>query len=334
MCPKLLRRLWYLLKVVWRKGKVPDCWQQAEGIFTPKEKDSKTVTQFRTISLLNVEGKIFFAVLAKRMTQYLTSNQYIDTSVQKGGVPGFSGCVEHTSALSQIIREAKINQKDLTVVWLDLANAYGSIPHKLIETALKHYHIPDHVQQIINGYFSNIQLRFAVGEQSTPWIRLEKGIVTGCTISVVLFVMGMNLIINAAKRETRGPKTTSGIYLPSNRGFMDDLTVTTTTHVQARWVLRALNETVTWARMKFKPKKSRSLVIKKGKVTQRFILQVQSEDIPSIVDNPIKCLGKWYDASLNDTSSTNRTKNQLQEGLKQIDQTSLPGKFKAWLYQH
>ena len=166
MCPKLLRRLWNLLKVVWRKGKVPDCWQQAEGIFTPKEKDTKTFTQFRTISLLNVEGKIFFAVLAKRMTQYLTSNQYIDTSVQKGGVPGFSGCVEHTSALSHIIREAKVNQKDLTVVWLDLANAYGSIPHKLIETALKHYHIPDHVQQIINGYFSNIQLRFAVGEHS------------------------------------------------------------------------------------------------------------------------------------------------------------------------
>ena len=76
------------------------------------------------------------------------------------------------------------------------------------------------------------------------------------------------------------------------------------------------------------------MVIKKGKVTQRFTLQVQSEDIPSIVDNPIKCLGKWYDASLNDTSSTNRTKNQLQEGLKQIDQTSLPGKFKTWLYQH
>ncbi|XP_052238630.1 uncharacterized protein LOC127849922 [Dreissena polymorpha] len=146
--------------------------------------------------------------------------------------------------------------------------------------------------------------------------------------------MGMNLIINAAKRETRGPKTASGIYLPSNRGFMDDLTVTTTTHVQARWVLGALDETVTWARMKFKPKKSRSLVIKKGKVTQKFTFQVQSEDIPSVVDNPIKCLGKWYDASLNDTSSINRTKNQLQDVLKQIDQTSLPGKFKAWLYQH
>ena len=40
-----------------------------------------------TISLLNVEGKVFFAVLARRMTTFLTVNQYNDTSVQKGGVP-------------------------------------------------------------------------------------------------------------------------------------------------------------------------------------------------------------------------------------------------------
>ena len=124
--------------------------------------------------------------------------------------------------------------------------------------------------------------------------------------------MGMNLIINAAKRETRGPKTASGIHLPSSRGFMDDLTITTTTHVQARWILTALEDTVTWARMKFKPKKSRSLIIKKGKVTKRFTLQVQGEDIPSIIDSPVKCLGKWYDASLKDTNNISRVKNQLQ----------------------
>ena len=84
------------------------------------------------------------------MTTFLTSNQYIDTSVQKGGVPGFSGCLEHTSAISQIIREEKGNNKDLTVISLDLANAYGAIPHKLIDEALKYYYTPEHIQVIIN----------------------------------------------------------------------------------------------------------------------------------------------------------------------------------------
>ena len=61
----------------------------------------------------------------------MTGNLYIDTSVKKGGVPGFSGCVEHNRAITQLIHEAKKERKDLTVVWLDLANAYGSIPHQL-----------------------------------------------------------------------------------------------------------------------------------------------------------------------------------------------------------
>ena len=115
---------------------------------------------------------------------------------------------------------------------------------------------------------------------------------------------------------------------------MDDLTISTATHIQARWVLTALDDTVNWARMKFKPNKSRSLVIKKGNVTKKFNLQVHGEDIPYIMDRPIKCHGKWYDISLKDTNNISRTKNQLQDGLKLIDKIGLPGKFKAWLYKH
>ena len=275
-CPKLLRRLWTLLRAIWRKGAVPAIWQQAEGCFIPKEKNSRNIGQFRTISLLNVEGKIFFSFLAKRLTTYMIENEYLDPSVQKGGIPGFSGCVEHTSALTHLLHEARINHKNLTVVWLDLANAYGSIPHQLIKVALQHYHIPDHASKLITSYFSNIHLRFSTESFETDWIELQKGIVTGCTISVILFIMGMNLIIKAAERETRGPKTSTGIRLPSNRGFMDDMTITTETHIQARWMLKALEETVTWARMKFKAAKSRCLVVRQGKAISKFKLCIQS----------------------------------------------------------
>jgi hypothetical protein len=339
MCPNLLKRLWKIYKVVWRKGDIPDAWKEAEGIFTPKERDSTSINQFRTISMLNVEGKGFFALLARRTTSFLTANKYVNTSIQKGGVPGFSGCVEHTSAITQLIREAKAGKKDLTVVWLDLANAYGSIPHQLIYKALQHYHVPNHVQKILTSYLDGIKLRFSVGDQLTDWQQLEKGIVTGCTVSVVLFVMGMNLLINAASRETRGPKTESGIYLPSSRGSMNDLTLTSVTHVQARWMLNALTDVATWARMKFKATKSRSLIIKNGKPkvgkpTDRFILRVQNEEIPSITTSPIKCLGKWFDASLQDGDNVKKLETQVKDGLLKIDRSNLPGKFKAWIYQN
>jgi len=188
-----------------------------------------------------------------------------------------------------------------------------------------------HVQKNISSYLDGIKLRFSVDDQLTGWQKLEKGIVTGCAVSVVLFIMGMNLMINAAFRETRGPKTESGIHLQSSRGFMDDLTLTTTTHVQARWMFTALTDVASWARMKSKAVKSRSLIIKKGNPTDRFTHRVHNEEIPSIMKSPIKCLGKWFDASLQDRDNVKKLVTQVEDGLKKID---LPGKYKAWLYQH
>ena len=131
-CPLLTIRLWKLIKVIWREGELPSGWLIAEGCFVPKEENSSALDQFREISTLNIEGKIFWSVVSKRLTKYLLDNKYIDTSVQKGGISGFAGCLEHTAAMSQLIIEAKQNKSDLSVVWLDLAKAYPSIPHQLI----------------------------------------------------------------------------------------------------------------------------------------------------------------------------------------------------------
>ncbi|XP_060067872.1 uncharacterized protein LOC132548065 [Ylistrum balloti] len=157
------------------------------------------------------------------MTAYMTKNQYVDTSVQKGGVPGFSGCIEHTSVISQLIQEAKVNKTDLTVVWLDQANAYGTVPHMLIDEAIWHYHIPEHFRNLIRSYFSGIQLRFTTKEFTTSWLELQKGIVTGCTISVILFVMGMNMIIKAGEQETEGQRQ---LVTPGNHQAGDSWTIT------------------------------------------------------------------------------------------------------------
>ena len=52
---------------------------------------------------------------------------------------------EHTGVVTQLIREAKEGGGDLAVLWLDLTNAYGSIPHKLVEVALEKNNVPQMV---------------------------------------------------------------------------------------------------------------------------------------------------------------------------------------------
>lgn len=93
-CPRLLHRLWMLLKVIWRGGKVAYQWSFAEGVWIPEEEESKNIDQFRIISLLSVEAEIFFTIVARHLTDYLLRHNYLDTSVQKWGIPKVSGYLE------------------------------------------------------------------------------------------------------------------------------------------------------------------------------------------------------------------------------------------------
>ena len=43
---------------------------------------------------------------------YLLINEYIDTLVQKGGVPGIAGCLECENMIWEAIQKAKTNKKD------------------------------------------------------------------------------------------------------------------------------------------------------------------------------------------------------------------------------
>ena len=113
-CPNVLNWLHANLKLAGKSRHISDQWMIADGVYIPKEQNSKDINQFRPISLLNVEGKIFFAVLASRLTKYLLTNEYIDTSVQKGGIPGIAGCLEHGDVIWEAIQKAKANKK----IWM------------------------------------------------------------------------------------------------------------------------------------------------------------------------------------------------------------------------
>ena len=129
---------------------------------------------------MTVPCKIFFSSLAKRYV-----DKIFGTSAQKGTICEFSGCFEHTSILSKMeSREKRADRADLTVVWLNLANAIGTIPHigrEGIGPFMELYVFP---QGLITAYQS-----------------LETGIVEGCIMSSILFLMGMNIPRKEAERE-------------------------------------------------------------------------------------------------------------------------------------
>ena len=52
-----------------------------------------------------------------------------------------SGCIEHMATVWDAIKKSRKARSNVRVVWLDLANEYGAVPHLLIWKTLKVFHI-------------------------------------------------------------------------------------------------------------------------------------------------------------------------------------------------
>lgn len=167
---------------------------------------------------------------------------------------------------------------------------------------------------MVRKYYDLFKMRFTTGSFTTDWQRLEIGIAAGCTISVILFVLVMEMLLKACECE-------GAEMLTPLRSFMDDITV-----------LSKCNKTNSWSRMRFKAKKSRSASLKRRIQKEvRFFIGV--EPIPTVREKPVKSLGRLYEKSLSDRGQGKEIQQTAESGMKAIDNTSLPGKFKCWCLQ-
>ena len=77
------------------------------------------------------------------------------------------GCIEHTFGLLEALRDAKESYRQIVLCWLDLANAYGSVRHNLIQFALNWYHVPKDIQALIFDYYEKLCAMISTNNWST-----------------------------------------------------------------------------------------------------------------------------------------------------------------------
>ncbi len=164
--------------------------------------------------------------------------------------------MKHSSMIWNQIKTAKHEKSDLHIVWLDLENAYGSVPHQLITFALEFFHIPTCIQSLVSNYFSSFQVCYTTQEAATGWHQLEKGIAMGCSISLILFTAAFKVILIGGRQMVRGVRSQSGQRLTALWSYMDNVaSLLQTVHCTVR-LLKRFEELLGWARMRIKPSES------------------------------------------------------------------------------
>ena len=336
-CPSLLPALVQLFNMCWFQSIIPEEWKRAAITLIPKTSAAEDATNpgnFRPIALTPCIGKLFTTLLRNRWLGYMIANKYLDPSLQKAFMPTVPGCTEHHLKLSSVLNEAHSNHKALAVCWLDLANAYGSVHHSLINFSLQHYHAPPQFLATVQGLYSGLNAKVISADWETPIISLEKGVYQGDPLSVVIFNTVINTLIDTVSlRADLGYQFSNSSRRLNILQYADDTCLVANSPASCQYLLSMVSDWLQWSGMTAKVPKCKCVALQgsTGKAVDP-LLQLNGLSIPFATE-PVKFLGMSVQLpTANSDNSRSTVLSRLQAMLTAVDDSLLSRRQKLLLY--
>ena len=263
--------------------------------------------------------------------------------MQKGCMEEIPGCWEHLSMMVwHALKEASTQKSNLAVIWLDIANAYGSIPHKLIVFAVHRYGVCPQWIRVIEIYYNAVFSKSFSQSATSSWHRHQRGTFASSTLSIIIFLAGMNIVLEYSMQARVHLFTTNNTALPLVRAFMDDQSLMFSTVSGSQTLLSQCITALTWAGLEFRAEKSCFIVIVKGRsmnttpfsVSKAWDQPEVSSSICFIHSRPINFMGRIIDGSISDRNSSTELTDKLLAVLSVIDKSHFTGTQNLWILQH
>jgi hypothetical protein len=337
-CPSLTPILLDLFNMCWRLHTVPSLWKKGVIRLIPKAAASDAPhlpSNYRPIALTSCIGKLFTTMLKNRWLKFMVRNNYLDTSVQKAFLPDIPGCLEQYQKLQIIIGDAHHKHRSLTVCWLDLANAYGSVHHQLITYCLQHYHAPQIFLDTVTNIYTDLSATITSRTWSTSPVPLKTGVYQGDPLSVIIFNTVMSTLTDNLRASQHLGYTLSGSRICTNvLLYADDTCLVADGPASCQHLLSQVEGWLQWTGMAATVPKCFTLSIQ-ASTAKRFdpYLHLHNQTIPFIGDRSTKFLGGPISVPSNIKQHRQQLESKLEMLLERVDKTAVSRKQKLLLYR-
>ncbi|UYV72703.1 hypothetical protein LAZ67_10000369 [Cordylochernes scorpioides] len=225
--------------------------------FIKKAKKKTNPENRRPIALGNTIGKLYSAIIADRIKRFATNTNLI-SSPQKSFLE-YEGCLEHNFVLQSLIEETKRAGREICIGWIDLANAFGSVPHHLIFETLEASGIPENYIQISRDLYKGASTTIKTKNGSTSEIPILCGVKQGCSLSPITFNIHIKPIIRTLEHLGRNLGFKVFDRITTTLAYADDLVITAKNKEALDTLLDTLSDQATKAGLKMKPQKCATL---------------------------------------------------------------------------
>ncbi|GFQ96464.1 retrovirus-related Pol polyprotein from type-1 retrotransposable element R2 [Trichonephila clavata] len=182
-----------IFNVCLKLSDVPKRWKCSNTILIQKCDEPLSLSDWRPISLSDTAYKLLSKCLARKLSDWCEVNEALSPA-QKGFSP-FDGVIEHNYLLSEHLETARRDKCERFVAWLDITNAFGSIPHSIILEALQRNGVDQDFSHLVQNIYTNAETRVLTEEGPTAPIPLMCGVKQGCPLSGILFNLAIDVVL-------------------------------------------------------------------------------------------------------------------------------------------
>ena len=125
----------------------------------------------------NTIYKLYSAVIGKRLSSWA---QYNIFSPSQKGFPPCEGCLEHNFLLSSVLQDSRRRRAPVCITWLDISNAFQSVPHGVLMEMLSRTGVGPHTRDIVKDIYTGSTMCVRTGNGLTAPIPCNKGVRQGC----------------------------------------------------------------------------------------------------------------------------------------------------------
>ena len=153
------------------------------------KKDNQLIeSNYRPVSILTCLSKIIEICMNNQLKDF---NQNVLSSLISAYRPGYS-CQYSLMKLVEDLRQALDKGKSAALLLMDLSKAFDCLPHDIMAAKLKAYGMSVHAVRLLINYLRHRKQRVKIGEHTSEWMELLKGVPQGSILGPSLF----NLFVN------------------------------------------------------------------------------------------------------------------------------------------
>ena len=240
-------------------NKIPEQWCHFPTkliIKSGKHEKSHLPENWRPIASMPTSYRIFSKIINDRIMRWIRIGGLLNEWQKAINCP--DGCDEHNYVIMAILerkrRNIKYKNAQTHILFLDLADAFGSIPYNLMWHTLEKMGLNHKTLNLCKNLYKNCSTFYKCNDNKSSNIALSKGVKQGCPISMSIFCLCINFILDEIISKDLG-----GIDIAGTRvhilAYADDLAIFAPNGLQMKQTLNFLVSLTDIAGLTFRPEK-------------------------------------------------------------------------------